>query len=378
MLLRVGVLLAVAVFGCGPPARAATVLLNERSIPSVVPGTALAQHGLRLTGPLLPGDADQLRRTLDSLKAGGAITLELSSPGGDLLEGLQLGYLLRERGIAALVRRGDVCLSACALAFLGAAQATVEFGGRVAFHNFYINTANTGLRAADDASSGHIKGFDEARGGAALIVRYAADMNIDAGFIARLLGTPADQFDVLDTAGKFGVLHACVFNLKRPRQSVAAQATNLCNNASHAAAQDIAGRATPLQARQLSPRHARRYLLEHLRTTLAATSPRGSLATQLAAVLAAKDDDLIETFYAELRAAGVPLPDLIGQHFEVTGYRLGAEAVACFASLSLDDADRYDVSLMDRRGFSRLVPPAPPACPRLALYDPDEVINPGP
>ena len=192
------------------------------------------------------------------------------------------------------------------------------------------------------------------------------------------MGTPADQFDILDTAGKYGALHACVFNLERPRQSAAAQATNLCNNASRGAPQDIAGRATPLQARQLSPRHARRYLLEHLQTTLAATSPKGSLAAQLAAVLRAKDDDLVESYYADLRRAGVPLPNLVGQHFEVTGYRLGAEDVACFASLSLDDADRYDVSLIDRHGFTRLVPPAPPACPRLALYDPAEVINPGP
>ena len=81
---------------------------------------------VRLTGPFKRGDSDAMKQVLDRIKteaprlsAGPLATVELSSIGGDLTEGLKMGYLFRDYNVATLVRRKDICLSACALAFLG-------------------------------------------------------------------------------------------------------------------------------------------------------------------------------------------------------------------------------------------------------------------
>jgi hypothetical protein len=366
-------------------AGAATYSVNNRSIPGVFPGAVLTQHVIRLSGPLLEGDSDRLRDLLQPLRRSDPdeplATVELNSPGGDLLEGMKIGYLLREFDVASVIRKGDLCLSACALAFLGGTthhappsatpSCTIEYGGQLAFHNFSLNPASLEALSRDSAASSRIRGFDEARGGAARIVRYAADMGIDPGFVARMLGRPPEEFDYVDTVEKYLVLHACPFNLKRPPVSVATQATNLCNHAI-----GNTGSASPMQAEQMSSRHARLRLLEHLQGSLASANLRGSLATQLAAVLASRDDRLIEAVYDELRAAGVALPELFGQHFEVGGYRLGGQQATCFVSMSLDDSDKYDVVVMDPKGFTRAALSAPARCPRLLIYDDEDVINP--
>lgn len=52
--------------------------------------------------------------------------------------------------------------------------------------------------------------------------------------------------------------------------------------------------------------------LERVRNSAEAASTRGPLATQLAAVLASRDEALVETIYGGLRSAGVPLPEVLG------------------------------------------------------------------
>jgi hypothetical protein len=380
-------IVAVAWLGLSS-ADAATYSVNQRSIPGVFPGAVLTQHVIRMSGPMLEGDTERLRGLLMPLRRSdpeeALATVELNSPGGDLLEGMKMGYLLREFDVATVIRKGDICLSACALAFLGGTRrhasysatpsCTIEYGGHVAFHNFSLNAASLEAHAQDSAAASHIRGFDEARGGAARIVRYAADMGIDPGFIAHMLGRPPEEFDYVDTVEKYLVLHACPFNLKRPPVSVAAQATNLCN---HAVGGETGG-ASPARAEQMSARHARLRLLQHLQGSLASANLRGSLAAELAAVLASRDDRLIEAVYAELSAAGVALPELVGQQFEVAGYRVGGRQATCFVSMSLDNSDKYDVVVMDRKGFTRATLSAPARCERLLIYDGEDVINPRP
>ena len=90
-------------------------------------------------------------------------TIEFSSKGGDLLEGIKIGYLLREFDVATLVREGDLCLSACALAFLGGTQSRqppaaipsrrIAIGGKVGFHNFTINVGHVQAETRNDAAA---------------------------------------------------------------------------------------------------------------------------------------------------------------------------------------------------------------------------------
>jgi hypothetical protein len=94
-----------------------------------------ADHGINTviaaSGEVATGDDQRLRDV--AAKVAAAIkakvqneqgftvrtVLELDSPGGNLVAGLQLGYVIRELGLATRVPDGKSCASACTYAFLG-------------------------------------------------------------------------------------------------------------------------------------------------------------------------------------------------------------------------------------------------------------------
>lgn len=101
------------------------------------------------------------------------IGVRLSSPGGNLVGGLQLGQALRELKATVTVGKGTRCVSACVYAFLGGTVRRVAAGGKVGVHRF---------RPADDEADESVS--------AALIKRtievlksYVTDMGADAELI---------------------------------------------------------------------------------------------------------------------------------------------------------------------------------------------------
>jgi hypothetical protein len=93
-----------------------------------------AKHHIRLTGEIVEGDAQRLRDAIAALDLGdpdrfGTTILSMSSPGGNFSEALEIGDILTMRGIGTYVAEGDICLSACAFAFLG--------GNRMVTRNVY-------------------------------------------------------------------------------------------------------------------------------------------------------------------------------------------------------------------------------------------------
>lgn len=107
-------------FGIGA-ARAATFTVDSKSVPGLDPKRPIVLNSIRVTGLFERGDADELRALLARLRTTSAgapgmplATASLSSTGGDLYEGLNVGYLFKEFDVATLVRDGDLCLSACA------------------------------------------------------------------------------------------------------------------------------------------------------------------------------------------------------------------------------------------------------------------------
>ena len=332
-------------------------------------------------------DAERLRAELTKIRAktppgdGPMATMEFSSKGGDLLEGIKMGYLLREFDVASLVRQDDLCLSACAMAFLGGTQSRlppaaipnrrIAIGAKVGFHNFSINVSQVQSETRNDASAGINRSFSLARAGAAQMMRFVTDMGVDPGFIAQLVGLAPEAWQYVDTAGEFLETGACpVGNLPAPGR-LEAQATNICSNAT--------GWLTTLdasQAQRLSLPQAQRHLLEHVRANIAAFNLKGPLVTQLAAVIASSDNRLVESVYGDLRAGGVTLPEMKGAHFEILieardGYRL-----QCHVSLAPNELDSFDLVLVTNNGFSRPFRLPPPGCPGLFRYDRDEIINP--
>ena len=371
-------------------ANAASFTVDTRNVDGLPRTTPIVFRTIRLTGMIETGDADRLRNLVAPLARQPRVlpdaplaTLELSSMGGDLIEGLRLGYLMREYNLASVVRRGDLCLSACALAFLGGTalrtqgetvpSRTIEIGARVGFHNFFLNPAIKLASADDDPAASRVRGFNEARSGASRLFHYAIDMGIDPGRIAGMVGRPAEIWDWLETADAFLAYRSCPAPLAWPVASLQAQATNICNHATGSQRRLDRDQALPLSNAQ-----ARRLLLEQLQRQLAGSKIKGALARDLMSAKVMRDDNSSAALYADLGAAGLPLPELVGSTFRVGPYPAGNAESECIVSISPQSPERYRLALIGPEGLSR-PPRSPPAvCPGLFLYDAFDVINPQP
>jgi len=346
---------------------------------------------LRLTGMIETGDADKLRGILDKLLAsigktdGPMAVVELSSMGGSLTEGFLIGTILREFKVIAVVRQHDFCMSSCALAFLAGnmhreppdkypKECNVEIGGKVAFHNFFLN--RNGLRevTVEDPVQSRLQGFADARGGAALLIKYAGEMGLQPSFVASMMGRPVDDFQYIETVGQFLSLHVCPIGLERPPMPIETQVVNICSNSIESTEATV-----PLRARLMKPEDVKLYLLERVQAYMQ-TSPKakGRLAAQLASGAVMRVREEIERIYDDLRAVGVALPDIMGPTYEVTRDVSGTAQPVCYVSISASDPDDYDVAVPGPKGLAEPPRSPPENSRRLFLFDQKDVINPRP
>ena len=366
----------------------ASLTLQTTNVPGLDPKKPIVSHVVRLTGAIEPRDSEQLRAILTTLRSTTTrtaglpmATLELSSSGGDLLESIKIGYMLREFEVATLVRKGDVCLSACALAFLGGTSANVpptpvanrriEIGGQVGFHTYTTDPAAVSGAARGDSTALVARAFGLARAGAATLVRYAADMGVEIDFIADIMSRPPDHWHYVATAEDFLNVSACPVGTLPSAGLPERQAVNICNHAT-----GWSTPADPSRVRPMSTPDSRRHLLEHVHANVASFKMSGPVAAQLAALIASRDQRLVEAVYADLRAAGIPLPDHFGRTFTIDGYASGALALHCHVSLSPAMPERYDLVLVAPAALLKAFRPPPAACPELFRYERQEVLNP--
>jgi hypothetical protein len=386
--LLAAVFVASALVVLGNIAHAASFAVDEGAVARRDPRTGTIRTTIRITGAIEEGDADRLRAILTRIagtgpsdKRGGRIVAELSSNGGDVYAGLNMGYLFKEFDVATVVRTRDICLSACALAFLGGTAShvppshvpdrSIDIGGEVGFHNFVINPNSASLSSATDARSGLVVGFSLARGGASLLMRYASAMALDPGFIARLLGRPAEVFEYIDSDGEFVDLASCANGVERPRIPPAEVATNICNHATGDFSTVEASQAHEMTAAQL-----KRHLLEHVQENSEQAGLQGVALQQVSTALAARGDKQVEAVYDDLRQLGVVLPQIVGPAFEITGYSSGSYKMQCHVSYSLEDPDRYDLVIQGPSGLTKAFKTAPRQCGRLFLFDRADILNP--
>lgn len=385
---------AMVVLSLGAPmVEAATITMVTPQAKPVLPTSPpppMQNPTLRLAGMIESGDAAKLRDLLMRVKAATPpkstlplATLELSSMGGNLQEGILIGELLRSLGVVAVVRRQDVCLSACALALLGGnvqhttlaypADCNVEIGAKVAFHNFFLNRNGLREMTHDDPVASRLQGFADARGGAALLVKYAGDLGLPPTFVANLMGRPVEDFQYVETIGQFLTLNICPTDLVRPPVPMDKQAANICSNAMGAPLPPSAVAITPIAVQQ-----AKQYLLQRVQETLQTAKARGRLADQLASWSVMRVKDEIDKLYEDLRAVGLALPDIVGPTFEVGIDQQGNYRTACYVSLSPSDPDTYEVVVQGARGLVE-PPKAPPDnARRLFLFDRNDNVNPRP
>ena len=383
--------LAIALAASGlAVADAATITFNSQALKAAGSARPLLVNTVRLTGGIETGDAEKLREVLERLPVpkdnatdAPFTVIELSSLGGSLGEGFKIGALLRKFRVIAVVRARDICLSACALAFLAgnvhhlpislANECNVEIGGKVAFHNFWLNS--NGLRAVtslDPVASRH-EGFVDARGGAASLAKYAGELGLPANFVASMIGRPVDEYQYIETIEQFLFLRVCPLQLQRPPIDLATQAVNVCRHSTSWADPSL-----PLDAKALLAPEARRYLLEHLQRDMVALKSKGRLSGQLASGAIMRVKEEIDGLYEDLRAAGVALPQIVGPTFEVGRTRAGAYETVCFVSLSTEDPDNFDVVVRGPKGLAHPAQTPPANSRRLFLFDRSDIVNPRP
>lgn len=119
-------------------------------------------------------------------------TIQLHSPGGNLMAGMELGRLFRKYNLPTSIGetqqvKGEwysevkpgVCASACAYAFLGGASRSIDDGSQIGFHQFYGNKPPT-LEARAEAVQvqGYMLSAEQLVSG--IIAAYTVEMGVDA------------------------------------------------------------------------------------------------------------------------------------------------------------------------------------------------------
>jgi hypothetical protein len=380
-------LLIVSLLPLAMPSFAMTITVEQRGPLQAGSTPVRPIYAIRMTGLIERGDADALRKALERVKAaatfgpdGTLANVELSSNGGDVFEGVKIGYIFREFAAGTLVRASDICFSACALAFLGGSALpaagvpspwrNIEPGGQVGFHNIWLNQSGLQNSVRGEASNSAVAGFGMARAGASLIIRYLTDMGIDGGFAARLLGRPIDQFDYIATAGSFVELQTCLTRPVAVTASVEQQAGNICSNSIGPAALGGSGKVRPVAVHDV-----RLALLREVERQVVYSTANSRFIDRFRAVVAAGEEPALIHLYENLRSVGLALPDLSGTTFDVTPMPASLK-LSCKVSLPADYPDGYDLVVVGPRGLSVPAHAAPERCRWMARHAPADTINP--
>jgi len=128
--------------------------LSDAVYTRITPNGALApaeEVRVFLSGEITRADVASAALMVGLLEAGRQViagnTIWLASNGGDIDAGMELGRLLRDRGLYTLVGKNDQCMSACVFVFMGGERRSVA--GRLGIHRpFFPYTYETPDRQA--------------------------------------------------------------------------------------------------------------------------------------------------------------------------------------------------------------------------------------
>jgi hypothetical protein len=142
---------------------------------------------ISLSGEIAEGDTDTLKAAIKASNDAGKLvtSVRLNSPGGNLLEGVQLAEVVKFAKMATNVGQGATCASACFLIFAA---------GETKFANY---TAQIGVHGASDES-----GRETTQSGAATVsmARIARELGVPAAIIGRMVVTPPNEMVWLSPA----------------------------------------------------------------------------------------------------------------------------------------------------------------------------------
>lgn len=221
------VVVVLAAFSLTSMSRAAEVIFE-----GIKDGQISREVRFRLEGEILEGDSDRVAQALrdadisyqqDSWRQ---IVISLDSPGGEFHEGINLATSFRRLGLATVVRAGDGCYSACAIAFLGGVDLpkdptpvgegeplpsqkpsrSLEKGARLGFHAPYLSISDGNYEAGlvQDAYRAAVLGI-------ARLIAVADQLYIVPAELPWLLAPDRDEMymaDDVDAVGFLGIEYA--------------------------------------------------------------------------------------------------------------------------------------------------------------------------
>lgn len=138
-----------------------------------------------LTGRIQAGDGERVATQLSSSQAEEVV---LHSPGGSVMDAIEIGRAIRDAGKRTALRSSDVCLSACPYILAGGTERSVAEGGRVGVHQHYFgeNTFLPAFLAVRDIQRGQAE-----------VMRHLDDMGVDPMVIVPGLSTPPQSIYIL-------------------------------------------------------------------------------------------------------------------------------------------------------------------------------------
>ncbi|TNF15146.1 MAG: hypothetical protein EP320_05220 [Rhodobacteraceae bacterium] len=144
---------------------------------------------LLLNGSIATGDADRLSSYLDGASTEDLpATVALSSPGGQVIEALAIGRMLREAGKNTAILPGMACMSACPYILASGEQRRVSPEGYVGMHQHYYDE-NLYMPA--------YFAVEEIQRGQGRTMEYLIDMGVDPGVMIYSLTTPPEDIYIL-------------------------------------------------------------------------------------------------------------------------------------------------------------------------------------
>lgn len=134
---------------------------------------------IRVTGSIQPGDAVVLRALLGA-EPDPAVVI-FNSPGGSVTEALEIGRDIRRHSSSTYVGKGQQCVSACILAFVGGVRRAVALDGALGSHQFYWPDDQAPSGAQATAISQRIS---------ASVLRHFMTLDIDPEALTLIMETP--------------------------------------------------------------------------------------------------------------------------------------------------------------------------------------------
>jgi hypothetical protein len=168
--------LLTAIFVLGSSA-ALALDFEERQIS---PGGVPARY-IFISGEFAP--TDDLSRLSQLIYKARPDFVTFNSAGGNVVEAMEVGRLIRAAGLSTIQLRSLECASACAFAFMGGVRRVAD-PGSIGIHRLSLN-------------DGHLVDIDETQKFTAYVIAYMTEMGVDAGLMQLVLSYSPDDIRYL-------------------------------------------------------------------------------------------------------------------------------------------------------------------------------------